>query len=407
MRQDRPIPGVILASSVVLAAILAVSGDASLAGATSSTTSTTATSTATTSMARGAATARTDATGTVWLCRPGLADDPCTRSLATTSIPATGPRTVATPAPAADPAFDCFYVYPTVSTQGSDNANLEVQSAEIGAAVAQASPFSQVCRIWAPVYRQRTEASLLKGLGNDPAADRIAYDSVLAAWKDYLAHFNDGRPVIFIGHSQGAAMLIRLLSSQVDPNAKLRARTVSAILAGGNVALPTGRDVGSTFTHLPLCTSTSQTSCVIAYSTFPKRPPLDSEFGRPGQGVSLQSGQTASTGVQVACVNPADLGGGTAELTPLFPASTLPPAPPSVTTAWVTYPAMYSASCQSAGGATWLQVTDVAAPGDNRPAVSEALGPAWGYHLDDINLALGNLVNDVRLQEQAYAAKSR
>ena len=41
------------------------------------------------------------------------------------------------------------------------------------------------------------------------------------------------------------------------------------------------------------------------------------------------------------------------------------------------------------------------------PLVSETLGPAWGYHLDDINLALGNLVNDVRLQEQAYAATSR
>ena len=68
---------------------------------------------------------------------------------------------------------------------------------------------------------------------------------------------------------------------------------VSAIIAGGNVAVPIGRDVGSTFKHLPLCTSTGQTSCVIAYSSFPELPPADSLFGRPGQGVSLQSGQTA------------------------------------------------------------------------------------------------------------------
>ena len=48
-----------------------------------------------------------------------------------------------------------------------------------------------------------------------------------------------------------------------------------------------------------------QTGCVIAYSSFPTQPPKNSLFGRPGQGVSLQSGQTASKGLEVACVNPA------------------------------------------------------------------------------------------------------
>lgn len=204
--------------------------------------------------------------------------------------------------------------------------------------------------------------------------------------------------------SSSVSALIRLISRQIDPNPQLRARTVSAIIAGGNVTVPTGRTVGSTFAHIPLCTSTSETSCVIAYSTFPGLPPADSDFGRPGQGVSLQSGQTATVGVQVACVNPANIGGGTAALSPLFPTSTMPPPSPSVTTPWVTYPGLYTANCQSADGATWLQVTTDARPGDNRPTVSETLGPAWGYHPDDINLALGNLVNDVRLQEKAYRA---
>ena len=49
-------------------------------------------------------------------------------------------------------------------------------------------------------------------------------------------------------------------------------------------------------------------------------------------------------------------------------------------------------------------MNDVAAPGDTRPVVTEALGPTWGYHLDDINLASGNLVRDVQLQEKAYTA---
>jgi len=350
---------------------------------------------------------RTDAAGIVWLCRPGIAGDPCTSSLRTTSIPASGARTTSAPVPAASAPFDCFYVYPTVSTELSDNADLSVQRAEVAVAINQVSPFSTLCRVWAPMYRQRTIFSLLSGLGSDPAANNVAYRSVLAAWGDYLTHYNDGRPIIFIGHSQGAAMLIRLLSSQVDPSTQLRARTVSAIIVGGNVTVPTGRDVGSTFQHLPLCTSNIETSCVIAFSTFPRLPPSNSDFGRPGQGISLQSGQTTRTGEQVACVNPANLSNGPGTLEPYFLTKTTSPPPPAVTTPWVTYPNLYGASCHNSGGASWLQVTTTPKTRGTRPVVTETLGPAWGFHLDDINLTLGNLVHDVAQQEQAFTANKK
>jgi hypothetical protein len=315
-------------------------------------------------------------------------------------VPAHGASTAQDAQASTDSAFDCFYVYPTVSTESSDNADLRVQAAEVNAAMAQASRFSTVCRVWAPMYRQVTLAALVKGAGTDPQAIAIAYDSLLSAWRDYLAHDNHGRPIIFIGHSQGAAMLIRLLESQVDPDPAVQARTVVAILAGGNVTVPTGQTVGATFRHLPLCTATAETGCVIAYSTFPGQPPADSLFGRPGQGVSLQSGQTATEGLEVACVNPAAIAGGlgvTADLAPYFPAR------PPVTTPWVTYPGLYSAGCHSAGGATWLQVSDLFVAG--RPVVSETLGAEWGYHIDDINLALGNLVDDVAAEEAAYTSQ--
>jgi len=37
--------------------------------------------------------------------------------------------------------------------------------------------------------------------------------------------------------------------------------------------------------------------------------------------------------------------------------------------------------------------------------VSETLGAAWGYHIDDINLTLGNLVDDVNAEEAAYTSQ--
>ena len=356
---------------------------------------------------QGSGSSQPDASGIVWLCRPGASPAPCVKNLDVTSVPASGARSVQDLSAVASSKFDCFYVYPTVSTQPTDNSTLAIQPAETAAAVAQASPFSQVCKVWAPMYHQRTIESLFKGLGGDPAADKVAYQSVLAAWTDYLAHFNDGRPVLFIGHSQGAAMLIRLLAAKIDPSAGLRRRTLGAILLGGNVAVPVGKTVGATFRHLELCTSSTDVGCVIAYSSFPSEPPSDSLFGRPGQGVSLQSGQTRRTGVQVACVNPAAIGGSTHSLDPMFRTSTMTPFPPTVTTKWVTFPDLYTAACKYEGGASWLQVTDVAAAGDLRPFVTENLGAEWGYHDYDVNLALGDLVNDVRAEEHAYGLGAR
>ena len=231
------------------------------------------------------------------------------------------------------------------------------------------------------MYRQRTAASLAKGLGGDPTADQVAYQSLLSGWQDYLAHDNDGRPIIFIGHSQGAAMLIRLLRSQIDPDARLRTRLVSAIILGGNVQVPKGKTVGGSFRHIPTCTSPRATGCVIAYSTFGTTPPPTSDFGRPGQGVSLQSDQTASAGQQVACVNPVTFSSAPGPLLPYFPGVTSPVTGVTVRTPWVFFPGLYTARCASRGGATWLQVILYRGSGlTPAPSSSASLGPDWGYH---------------------------
>ena len=73
-----------------------------------------------------------------------------------------------------------------------------------------------------------------------------------------------------------------------------------------------------------------------------------------------------------------------------------------MTTPWVTFPGLYSGQCEQAGGASWLQVSTTKGLADSRPTVTAILGPAWGYHLQDVNLALGNLVADVGKEEAGY-----
>ena len=60
-----------------------------------------------------------------------------------------------------------------------------------------------VCRVYAPMYRQVTLTADRRNQGASTACDAIAYNSVLDAWNKYLTKYNDGRGMVFIGHSQG------------------------------------------------------------------------------------------------------------------------------------------------------------------------------------------------------------
>lgn len=345
---------------------------------------------------------------TVWLCRPGLAENPCAYDLTATVVGANGARAVVHSSAATHPAIDCFYAYPTVSYQSRTNATLVVDPEEVAQAEAQASRFSQVCRVYAPIYRQVTSTAL--GRGNvPPRAAVIAYQSLQAAWNDYLRRYNHGRGVVLIGHSQGASLLVSLLQRQVDGR-PLQRRLVSAILLGANVKVPAGGEVGGDFSHIPACTAANQTECVIAYSSFDQQPPFNSAFGRVNTGFGAQSGPAAST-LQVLCTNPASLGGGVGSLSPFFAAKTSVPTsatPPRTraATAWVSYPGLYTAQCTSAHGATWLQVDANQTAGGRRPVVRPPYGQTYGLHPYDVNLALGNLVRIVGTEAQAFTTAS-
>src|SRR3954452_8856391 len=207
---------------------------------------------------------------TVWLCNPATSN-PCNGSLKATVVAPAGVVTGATIDPKVDARapIDCFYVYPTVSEQPGPLANLDIDQAEKSIALYQASPFSQTCRVWAPMYRQLTLTAINAPAGTVSAQQRAtAYRDVRAAWLDYLRHDNHGRGVVFIGHSQGTFMLRQLLAREVDPKPAVRRRLVGALLLGGNVTVATGQDVGGDFRHIPACRRDGQTGCVVAYSTF-------------------------------------------------------------------------------------------------------------------------------------------
>jgi hypothetical protein len=343
---------------------------------------------------------------TVWLCKPGLADNPCEGNLDATPFDAVGAAGYEKAAPAADPPVDCFYVYPTVSRQKTVNANLTINPEETGVAMAQAARFSQVCRVYAPMYPQLTLAATATPGKISYASALVAYNYVDSAFRNYMANYNHGRGIVFIGHSQGAMLLTALLKYEVDAQPQVRKLLVSALLMGGNVMVPIGKAVGGDFQNIPACTSATEIGCVVAYSSFGTMPPANAVFGRVGTAIDL-IGQNSSAPLQVLCVNPASPSGGTADLKPYVPTGFLKTifgaggAAWDTSTPWVAFPNQYAAHCENAGGASWLQIDRIGGASDKRP-VATASNASWGLHTVDVNIALGNLTDLVGSEAAAY-----
>ncbi|MCL4288061.1 MAG: DUF3089 domain-containing protein, partial [Thermoleophilia bacterium] len=308
---------------------------------------------------------------TKWLCKPGERPNPCKGSLRTTRFAVDGSATVERPRNARRPRYDCFYVYPTVSEQQTENADRSIDPQQTAIAEYQAARFSETCRVYAPVYRQFTLKAVFGG-ELSPEAVETAYGDVLAAWRTYLRRYNHGRGVVLIGHSQGTGMLSRLLRSEIERKRAQRRELVSALLLGGNVVVPRGERVGGTFRRTPLCESAAQIGCVIAFSTFSRTPPDDAAFGRTdGALVSLPKGADPRD-YRVACTNPARLAAGRPHLRTLARSEPFPgtlgagisimyggPAP-TADTPWLVPQDHYRGSCVRENGADVLMISPVA-----------------------------------------------
>jgi hypothetical protein len=351
---------------------------------------------------------------TKWLCGPGVAHDPCRPSLSTTRYHGWGqPAGRFTPKRHLH-AVDCFYVYPTVSDQQTRLANTHVDPELRSIALYQAARFSQVCRVWAPVYRQATVPALQAG--TTTRGDYLkAYGDVRRAFAAFLSRIGQHRGFVLIGHSQGSYHLQRLVRREIDAHPALRRRMVSAVLLGGGVTVRKGSDRGGAFRHVPTCRRATQLSCVIAFSTFNETPPADAIFGRGAGRVAGFLGLPQGPGLETACTNPANLGGNhRVPLSSLVPVAPFAPGTliaagiavlglqwPSAPSTFVQADGAFTGRCSRAGGAHVLRVES--APGTPVPRPSPT--PQWGLHLVDVNIAQSDLVEVLRRQIRAYAGR--
>lgn len=122
------------------------------------------------------------------------------------------------------------------------------------------SPFS---RVFAPKYRQATNAALQVDSKDAHAALALATSDIIAAFDAYLATWNKGRPFMLVGHDQGSYHLLRLLKDRID-GTPLANKMITAWVVGWPVS--ESHDLNALKT--PTCDSATATGCLISWNSY-------------------------------------------------------------------------------------------------------------------------------------------
>jgi hypothetical protein len=354
----------------------------------------------------------------LWLCRPDIENDRCDEAdLTYTEIRPDGSTVTGDVVENPNAEVDCFYVYHTVnkSPEAGNTETLVPHPEEvIGAVFRNGAHYRGVCRMFAPLYHQMSLITYKAHLFDWQNTEffKTAYGDVVDAFDYYLRHYNDGRGVVLIGHSQGSHILTKLLQDKFENDPALRDRLVSAVLMGptGFVQVPEGELMGGTTGNIPLCASANQTACVLAFNAvYPE--------------IGASTGLAANTVPPMtrACVNPATFDGSLGTLAALmYPRiyESLIPFPGGVDTEWVRYPNIYTAQCSAkeadwcnsfaCGGALEIQLAD-GYTGDvpiTPKGLQDALVEVWesrrGLHSAEYFIANADLIPIVEQQIAAW-----
>jgi hypothetical protein len=168
--------------------------------------------------------------------------------------------------PATAKSVDIFYFYPT-AWKSADEKNPHIceindTSMLINAPAAfarQATAFETVGNIYAPYYRQND----LSPIDREKVIAGIPTLDAVAAFDYYIKHYNNGRPYILAGHSQGSNVLSNLLAGYMKDNPDVYKRMIAAYVIGYSV---TDAYLANN-THLKFAEGPDDTGVIISYNT--------------------------------------------------------------------------------------------------------------------------------------------
>lgn len=169
---------------------------------------------------------------------------------------------------------DIFYLYPTeYQKQPNEKGNycsidnVSMIKGANGAFNRQATAFLPVGNIYAPYYRQ-ADANYVLSMKSykeqDEAVRIIPGADGIAAFKYYLQYYNNNKPFILAGHSQGSNVLLILLSEIISRQKILCEKMIAAYVIGFSV---TDEYLDANDGVLKFATGPDDTGVIISYNT--------------------------------------------------------------------------------------------------------------------------------------------
>lgn len=133
--------------------------------------------------------------------------------------------------------------------------------------MSQASAYENATNVFVPYYRQAGMPAMKKSwqeTGNVYAAiSGIPYDDITAALNYYFENYNEGRPFIIAGHSQGAAMTLLVLRKYFKEHPEYYNCMVAAYAIGYSVT----KDDLKAYPHMKFATGETDTGVIISWNT--------------------------------------------------------------------------------------------------------------------------------------------
>lgn len=162
---------------------------------------------------------------------------------------------------------DLFLVCPTVDMgqSGSYNMSLEDEATKanfLGALNMERGIYESDTRLYAPYYRQVTFPTYSLNAEDAEPYFETAYADVRDAFLYYMEHYNEGRPVVLAGFSQGSDMVLRLMKDLYG-NARLSESLVAAYCIGWRI---TDNDL-QTYPQLKMAQGETDTGVIVSFNT--------------------------------------------------------------------------------------------------------------------------------------------
>lgn len=167
---------------------------------------------------------------------------------------------------------DTFFLYPSsyVSPKDKIKPFADIQNEKMKKIAGkcldiQASAFAQDTNVYAPLYRQVDPEYGFKMIaeGREDLVNEVLLRDAIDSFEYFLNYYNDGKPFILAGHSQGTTLLMKLMAIYLKEHKDVLDRMVAAYMIGYCVT----EDYLKENPHLKFAKGEKDTGVIISWNT--------------------------------------------------------------------------------------------------------------------------------------------